>query len=176
MSFTNEQIAQITKAPLANIAANWPLVKQELENLGILTKNTEISAIATIAVETGKFQPINEYGGTAYFTKNYEGRQDLGNVQPGDGARYHGRGYVQLTGRINYRLIGAKIGVDLEGNPDLALDPATAAKIFALYYRDHKVNQAADASDWTLSRRRVNGGTNGLDVYMKVVNGLQGLA
>ena len=85
--------------------------------------------LATVQHETAAtMQPIRERGGDAYFRK-YEGRQDLGNVQRGDGVKYHGRGYVQLTGRANYSKAGRLLGVDLLGNPDLAMRPDIAAKI-----------------------------------------------
>ena len=55
--------------------------------------------------------------------------KDLGNTQKGDGVRFHGRGYVQLTGRSNYGKAGKLVGSDLVSNADLALDPAIAGKI-----------------------------------------------
>jgi len=58
--------------------------------------------------------------------------KELGNTQPGDGARYCGRGYVQLTGRTNYRNAGQKLGVDLEGQPELTLQPGIAAQVMVL--------------------------------------------
>lgn len=80
-------------------------------------------ALATIKHETANtFLPITEYGSKSYF-KKYDGRKDLGNTEPGDGYRYRGRGFVQITGRKNY----AKFGI--EDNPELALEPATAAKV-----------------------------------------------
>src|SRR5438034_4989813 len=99
-----------------------------------------IAAIATHGTEVPSFLPINEYGGNAYFTKMYEGRKDLGNTQPGDGARYHGRGYIQLTGRANYRAYGQKLGLPLEQNPDLALQPDVAARILAGYIKDRGID------------------------------------
>jgi len=90
--------------------------------------------IGTFWWETGqRMQPINEYGGAAYFNKRYgpgtRVGKSLGNNSPGDGARFHGRGYVQITGRSNYKKAGAKIGRDLVGNPDLALAPDIAWEI-----------------------------------------------
>jgi hypothetical protein len=80
-------------------------------------------ALATIKHETANtFLPIVERGARSYF-KKYEGREDLGNTEPGDGYRFRGRGFAQLTGRINY----AKYGI--EDNPDAALDPDTAFHI-----------------------------------------------
>ncbi|MGI8991166.1 MAG: glycoside hydrolase family 19 protein [Bryobacteraceae bacterium] len=81
-------------------------------------------AFATFKWETAHtFQPIAEHGTEDYFTR-YDGR--LGNTQPGDGFRFRGRGYVQLTGRANYAHAGDRLGVDLVGNPDQAFEPSTA--------------------------------------------------
>lgn len=78
-------------------------------------------------------QPIKEYGGDKYFFRLYDiagGRpavaRQLGNLQPGDGVRFAGRGLVQLTGRKNYARMSAlvshpRFGVDLEKDPDAAL-------------------------------------------------------
>lgn len=60
----------------------------------------------------------------------------LGNTEKGDGWRYRGRGLVQLTGRSNYRKFGKKLGIDLEGNPDLASDPQVAAQIADAYLQE----------------------------------------
>ena len=94
-------------------------------------------ALATTYHETAfTMQPIHEKGGPKYFFYMYDkdgGRpkvaKDLGNTQKGDGVLFHGRGYVQLTGRSNYGKAGKLVGSDLLGNADLALDPAIAGKI-----------------------------------------------
>lgn len=94
-------------------------------------------ALATAYHETAhSMQPIKEFGGEAYFMRQYDVTglrpsvaRDLGNVKPGDGAKYAGRGYVQLTGRRNYVKAEAETGKPLVDNPDLALDPAIAADI-----------------------------------------------
>lgn len=94
-------------------------------------------ALATAYHETAHtMQPIKEYGGDKYFFRRYDinGQNPslakrLGNTQPGDGARYAGRGYVQLTGRANYAKAGQKLNVDLLGNPDLAMNKDVAASI-----------------------------------------------
>ncbi len=94
-------------------------------------------ALATAFHETAHtMMPIKEFGGNGYYRRMYdiEGARPAlarryGNITPGDGVRYAGRGYVQLTWRVNYERAGKKLGVDLVGNPDLAMDPAIAARI-----------------------------------------------
>ena len=63
----------------------------------------------------------------------------------------------------------------LESDPDLALEPEVAARIFARYFRDRGVHLEAEAGNWTSVRERVNGGTNGLDHLLTLVDCLQGL-
>ena len=89
--------------------------------------------LATAKHETAHtMQPIYERGAKAYFNKYEPTTQigkNLGNTQPGDGYKFRGRGYAQLTGRANYRKAGERLNVELLGNPDLALDPVVAAAI-----------------------------------------------
>lgn len=108
--------------------------------------------------ESGRFQYMEEIASG----QAYEGRRDLGNVQPGDGRRYKGRGPIQLTGRANYRTVGARLGLDLEGNPELAARPDIGARIALDYWASRKINAAADLDDLRRVTRLINGGTNGL--------------
>lgn len=80
---------------------------------------------ATAFHEADRFRTMEEYAsGSAY-----EGRSDLGNTQKGDGVRFKGRGFVQLTGRRNYADWSERLGVDLLANPGLVTDRAIAARI-----------------------------------------------
>jgi len=56
----------------------------------------------------------------------------------GEGYKYRGRGFIQLTGKDNYRAMGEKIGVDLVNNPDALLDPVVASKATAAYFASEK--------------------------------------
>jgi hypothetical protein len=174
-------IASILGAPRENVIANWPLVYAALAEQGMSDRPVQIAAIATIGVETGSFAPIPEWASG----NEYEGRADLGNTQPGDGRQYKGRGYIQLTGRSNYRTYGSALGIDLEGNPDLALDPTVAAAVFALYFATHRIRwyaypaplmncaDLARAGEWRGVRVAVNGGTNGLSDFLQFVQALE---
>lgn len=101
-------------------------------------------AFGTAYKETGHTMlPIGEYGGPRYFFRRYDPQglnpriaAQLGNTQPGDGVRFHGRGLVQITGRRNYALADRELGRaglikpgELMANPDLAMRPDIAAFI-----------------------------------------------
>jgi len=163
--------------PLPNVQNNWPLVETMLDGRGIYSPLCAVAAISTIAVETGTFCPIKERGGPAYLTNLYENRKDLGNDQPGDGVKFRGRGYIQVTGRADYAHFGSECEVDLISNPDLALDPSVSAAILALYFEERQIGEYADQQNWEMVRRRVNGGLTGwprfIDAVTKLVSALE---
>ncbi len=132
--------------------------------------------LATAFHETaGTMQPIKERGGDAYFRARYDPQgahpniaKALGNTQPGDGARFAGRGYVQLTGRANYAKAAKETGVDLIAHPDLAMGCGTAASIMrggmtegwftGRALRSYLPSQGpADAESFVKARRIING-------------------
>lgn len=80
----------------------------------------------------------------AFFEKVYGlgSGAPLGNNLPGDGYKFRGRGFNQLTGRSNYKFYGDKIGVDLVNNPDLLKNPEIAAKQLAMYFRLQAASKA----------------------------------
>lgn len=122
--------------------------------------------LATAKHETaGTMRPIVEYGGRKYFAKYDVGRlaSQLGNTPAadGDGYRYRGRGYVQITGRANYAKAGAALGLDLLGSPDLALHPTVAAQILVRgcsggWFTGKKLSDYLPG-DYRNARRVVNG-------------------
>ena len=143
------------------LAALAPALDSLLPAAGITTPLRQAHFLAQAAHETGGFKTLEEYGGPSYF-KRYDGRKDLGNVQPGDGARFHGRGIFQLTGRTNYAAYGKRLGIDLVASPALAASPAVSVRIATAYWQAKGLNGWADRDDLVEITRRINGGRNGL--------------
>ncbi|MFT4075974.1 MAG: glycoside hydrolase family 19 protein [Asticcacaulis sp.] len=132
-------------------------------------------ALATVYHETAfTMQPVTEQGGVRYLTYMYDPQspnpkraaQALanGNTHPGDGVKYCGRGYVQLTWANNYRRIGDLIGLDLLSHPEKALEPEIAARIlfegmiggwFSGVGLGRYLNTRS--TDWKNARRIING-------------------
>src|SRR5438067_6445407 len=161
-------------APLDNIKNNLPLVLEELDRVGLTAPSMVLCAIATIGVETGRFAPISEFisrfntspGGQPFDLYDFR-KESLGNNARGDGARYKGRGFVQLTGKANYQHFGQQIGVDLIADPEQANEPRTAAKLLAAFLKraELRIKTALAEEDFRDARRAVNGGTFGLDQF-----------
>ncbi|MDO6413851.1 glycoside hydrolase family 19 protein [Sphingomonas sp. BIUV-7] len=82
-----------------------------------------------------------------------------GNVAPGDGWRYRGRGMLQLTFRNNYRAAGARLGIDLVAHPELAADPAVSLHIALDFWTRAGVNACCDAGDYFGARGLTNCGS-----------------
>lgn len=96
-------------------------------------------------------------GPEAIANRVYASRLGNGNEDSGDGWRYRGSGYKQLTGRANYREIGAVVGLDLEGNPELARDPVSAARVAFAFWDARECSPLADAGDVDGVTEKVNG-------------------
>lgn len=184
MNLTTQQLAKILECPESNVTAYWPLMDKAFEALcPNYTDDVAIAVLATVRVETGSrvaaqiFSPIKEEGSFNYFVQHYwdnlHVREMLGNQSDVDAIRYIGRGFVQISGRSNYAHFGQEIGVNLLDHPDEALEPNTAALILAVFFKERGCVTAANAKDWELVRKHVNGGTNGLDQFKLYISRLQ---
>lgn len=94
--------------------------------------------------------------------EHYENKADLGNVRKGDGVRYKGRGFIQVTGRANYRAYGDELKLDLEQSPQLLSVLPYCADSAGWFWAEHSLNIFADKDDILTITKRINGGTNGL--------------
>lgn len=113
----------------------------------------------------------HESGGLTYTKeiasgKAYEGRKDLGNVIAGDGVRYKGRGYLQITGKKNYTLLQAETGIKCVDHPEILEQPKYAILSALWYWKKNKLHAYADRDAFTDLTKRINGGTNGLSDRM----------
>lgn len=163
-----------------SIAENLPFVCDGLKERDLIDKPMVLMALATIRAETEGFQPISE--GRSKFNTSpgghpfdlYDNRRDLGNQNRGDGERFCGRGYIQLTGRSNYEKYGQAIGLgnDLLSNPQLANDPTIAGRLLAIFLKDkeRQIKEALVDRDLRTARRLVNGGSHGLDRFEDAFN------
>ena len=131
-------------------------------------KGTELAQfLAQCAHETGDFAHMEELGGNKYLaqydpTVNPAKAKALGNTQAGDGAKYKGRGFIQITGKANYTKAGQALGIDLVNNPDLAAKPDVAAKIAVWYWQNRVSPYVQNFSDTRSVTKRINPGLAGL--------------
>lgn len=138
-------------------------ILHESAMLSRLEENLNYSAARLTAVWPNRFPTIEDAEPFAkspvrLANKVYGGR--MGNVDPGDGYRYRGRGLLMITGKDNYRKAGADIGIDLVAGPDLLALPEIALKTSVAWWKRNI--PPSILSDVALVTKRVNGGTIGL--------------
>ena len=123
-------------------------------------RGTELAQfLAQCYHESAGFGRMHEYASGA----EYEGRRDLGNVNRGDGVKYKGRGFIQITGRDNYRRAGQALGLPLEQQPELASRPDVAAKIAVWYWNNRVKPNVDNFNDTTSVTRFINPKMRGLE-------------
>jgi predicted chitinase len=175
----------MTRAQLASFlgsqgrAAIWhPLLVKWLPIYGMAARNRFLDFMAQVGHESVLFRHIEEIASGAA----YEGREDLGNTEPGDGVKYKGRGPLQITGKANYRACSLYLFKDerLVENPELLEDPETGLRAALWYWKTNglhiisdkpeswtRVVHHRDGTERTYTRfqyltLRINGGLNGL--------------
>ncbi|MEY8830528.1 glycoside hydrolase family 19 protein [Sedimentitalea sp. XS_ASV28] len=172
----------------------WQAIESKMEEIGVNTNRRRASLIGQCAHESAKFRMRFEnlnysaavlwkvfrhkfasQAETNSFARQpekianrvYANRMGNGNPASGDGWRYRGRGFLQLTGKDNYTRYGDAIGEDLVANPDRAADPDVcwliAAEYFARTRRSGRnVLEWSDVPDIIMVTKAINGGTHGL--------------
>ena len=169
----------VAKMPVKNPAMTYDKVVQLInkpEAKALITaghakgiKGTELAQlVAQCAVETSYFTTMKEKGGGLDFKKydpkvNPRKAKILGNTKPGDGAKYHGRGYIQLTGRDNYKRAGLALGLPLEAQPEMVEQPEVAAKVAVWFWRTQVRPKVSNFNDTAQVTRPINSGLHGLD-------------
>jgi putative chitinase len=138
-----------------------------------LRENLNYSAKALMATWPSRFPDMDiaekyERQPSKIADKVYSGR--MGNTEDGDGAKYIGRGLIQLTGKDNYRAFGEAIGEDLLANPELVEQPRYAALSAGWFWNKRGLNALADAMDITTLTVRINGGKIGIDDRIAKIN------
>jgi putative chitinase len=138
-----------------------------------LKENLNYSAKALMATWPSRFPDMDtaekyERQPEKIANKVYSGR--MGNTEDGDGAKYIGRGLIQLTGKDNYRAFGEAIGEDLVANPQLVEQPRYAALSAGWFWNKRGLNALADAMDITTLTVRINGGKIGIDDRIAKIN------
>lgn len=104
---------------------------------------------------------VRAHGQQAVANRVYANRMGNGVESLGNGWRYRGRGWIQLTGRSNYERAGAALGLDLLGDPDQVTRPAIAWLTAGWFWDDAALNILADAGSFEALTRRINGGLAG---------------
>jgi len=138
-----------------------------------LRENLNYSAKALMATWPSRFPDADiaeKYARQPEMIANkvYGGR--MGNTEDGDGAKFIGRGLIQLTGKDNYMAFGEAIGEDLVANPQLVEQPRYAALSAGWFFNKRNLNALADVMDIETMSKRINGGNIGMADRIAKIN------
>lgn len=154
---TLEQLQTIMPYARSRAAVFLLPLNDAMDEFGIDTPARQAAFLAQVCHESGSLRYVRELASG----EAYEGRDDLGNTEPGDGMRFKGRGLIQITGRANYRECGRALGLPLEDEPELLEQVENACRSAAWFWKSRGLNAFADAGDFRAITRRINGGING---------------
>lgn len=143
-------------------------IGHESRGLSILTENLNYTMTRLMAVWPRRFPDAAAaapYGRNPIALANsvYANRNGNRDEASGDGYRFRGRGYMQLTGRAGYQAVGALMGVNLVDQPDRVSHPEHALHVALGYWQWRDVNALCDGGDFKAVTKKVNGGLNGWD-------------
>ena len=142
-------------------------------NLKAISENLNYSADGLLRI-FGKYFTSDTVGQYArkpekIANKVYANRMGNGNEESGDGWRYRGRGFIQLTGKENYSNLSKAVNIDYVNNPDLLLNESDAMIAALWFWNSRNLNRFADTDDVKEVTRRINGGYNGLEHRTELV-------
>lgn len=160
-AITEQQLRQLMPNAGARLAPHLPHINPAIDWARIVTPPDLAAFLAHLAHESGEYRYMREIADGS----DYEGRTDLGNIHPGDGRRYPGRGAIQVTGREAARQAGQAFGVDFEEHPEKMELPEWATRVSVWYWTRYKpwLQPAAKAGWFHVTQKIVNGGENGWD-------------
>ena len=92
----------------------------------------------------------------------YANRMGNGNEASGDGWKYRGRGFIQITGKENYNSLCNDTGINCVDNPDCLLEEANAMTSALWFWNKKGLNELADIDNIETITKKINGGFNGL--------------
>ena len=135
----------------------------DIEETGYLWRN--VAAMEQVKKDRLNRDKVTKTNNSAekIFNSIYAGKNGNGDYASGDGSKYKGRGYIQLTGRDNYRDIGNDIGYDLESNPDLMLRPDVAKLASVAFWKRNVQTRNLNYTNTRAVTKAVNGGDRGLN-------------
>lgn len=155
---TLEQLTKIIPTlPLDKAQEYLPFLNSAMDEFQINNPLRVAAFVAQLAHESMGLTAFEEKASG----RAYEGRKNLGNIKPGDGVRYKGRGPIQLTGRANYKQVGEALGLNLEEDPKQASLPEVGFRIAGYFWTSRNLNILADEEKFNLITKRINGGFNG---------------
>jgi putative chitinase len=164
---TPAEFAQATGATTPRVTEHMHHIEHAMAVYDINTPARQAAFLSQIGHESGGLKWIKEIWGPTDTQRRYEMRTDLGNNRPGDGFLYRGRGWIQLTGRDNYRRASQRLRErfpdcpDFEADPDAVATARWAALTAAEFWHNAGLNALADQGRYETITRRINGGLNG---------------
>lgn len=158
---TPQDLVACTGARIDRASSFLPYIEAAMAEYDISTPTRQAAFLAQVGEESGGLHWLVELWGPTATQLRYDTRYDLGNIAPGDGFKYRGRGLIQITGRANYKSAGDALGVDLIARPELLGESELACRSAGWFWKSHGCNELADAGNFEAVTKRINGGLTG---------------